>query len=78
MEDAPAGRRRFLSIATSAIGAAIGAVIAYPLVRYALYPAGRKVVTSSAEPIDAIAINALVPGAAPRRVQLLARSTRDA
>jgi menaquinol-cytochrome c reductase iron-sulfur subunit len=73
-----ADRRRFLKIATGAIGGVIGAVITYPIIRYVLFPAGRRVVTSSAEPIDAIADKAIVAGAPPKRVQLLARSTRDA
>jgi menaquinol-cytochrome c reductase iron-sulfur subunit len=71
-------RRRFLKVATSAIGGAIGAVMAVPLVRYFLYPAGRKVVQSASEPVDVLPVSALKPGAPPQRVAISAASVRDA
>ncbi len=47
-----------------------------PAARYVLYPIGRRTVTAAAEPIDAIALDALGP--IPTRVPLIARSVRDA
>jgi menaquinol-cytochrome c reductase iron-sulfur subunit len=71
-------RRGFLKVATAAIGGAIGAVLAYPLVRYVLYPVGRRVVSDPGEPLDILSADALVPGAAPVRVGLAADQVRDA
>jgi menaquinol-cytochrome c reductase iron-sulfur subunit len=73
-----ATRRRFLAIATAALGGAVGAVLAVPLVRAFLHPVGKKTVISAAEPVDVIALDALAPGAAPTKVQIAARSVRDA
>lgn len=71
-------RRSFLSTATLALGGAIGAVLAVPLVRYFLFPVGRKVVSSSSEPVDVIAESALDPGAPPVQVPIVAAQQRDA
>lgn len=70
-------RRGVLKVATVAIGGAIGAVLGFPLVRYLLYPVGRRVVSSSGEPVDAGA--APPEGAtAPVRMQITADEQRDA
>lgn len=69
-------RRRFLKVATCALGGGIGASIAVPAVSYLLHPVGRRTVTAAAEPIDAIALAAL--RTEPVRVPLVARSVRDA
>ncbi len=71
-------RRRFLKIATGAIGGAIGVVMAVPLLRYFLFPLGRRTVTSSAEPVDVGAAGAIVAGEAPVKVVITAKSVRDA
>jgi menaquinol-cytochrome c reductase iron-sulfur subunit len=77
MGESETSRRRFLARVTLGIGGAIGAVLAYPLARYAWFPVGRKTVTSAAEPIDVLAVDALKPGAPPVRVTLTAASLRD-
>jgi menaquinol-cytochrome c reductase iron-sulfur subunit len=69
-------RRRFLKVATCALGGGIGVTVAAPAVSYLLYPIGKRTVTAAAEPIDAIAVDAL--GTNPVRVPLRARSLRDA
>jgi menaquinol-cytochrome c reductase iron-sulfur subunit len=61
-----------------AIGGAIGAVVAVPLVRYVLFPMGRDVVASGKEPIDVFDAGGLKPGAPPIRVQINAARMRDA
>jgi menaquinol-cytochrome c reductase iron-sulfur subunit len=78
--DPPAdgGRRRFLKIATCALGGGIGATVAVPAIRYILYPVGEHTVTTADEPIDALPESRLEPGAPPIRVGLVAPSERDA
>jgi Rieske Fe-S protein len=71
-------RRSFLRRATVALGGAVGVVFAVPLVRYVLFPVGRKTVTSSTEPIDVMAASALEPGAPPVQVAIVAGEQRDA
>lgn len=70
-------RRRFLKIATVAIGGVMSAAVAVPLIRYVLFPVREKVVTAPDEPLDVLAVDALEPGAAPTRVQLIASNVRD-
>jgi Rieske Fe-S protein len=56
----------------------IGLIMAVPLVRYLFYPVGRKVVSSSGEPIDAIGLDELEVGGPPVRVELVGDDVRDA
>jgi len=71
-------RRKFLKVATVAIGGIIGAVLAVPMVRYLFYPVGRRVVSSSGEPIDVGPTSLIVAGAPPVRVAIRAKRVRDA
>ena len=71
-------RRGFLKKATLAMGGAIGVVMAVPLVRYILYPVGRKVVSTPDEPIDVGAAADLIAGAPPVRLPIIASGVRDA
>lgn len=71
-------RRGFMKAATLALGGAVGVVLAVPLVRYFLFPVGRKVVSSSGEPVDVMPAAALVPGAPPVQVAIVAAEQRDA
>jgi Rieske Fe-S protein len=75
-DDDPPDRRRFLKVATCALGGGVGIAVGVPAVSYLLHPVGRRTVTAAAEPIDAIAAAALT--AEPVRVPLVARSVRDA
>jgi menaquinol-cytochrome c reductase iron-sulfur subunit len=77
MAESQQSRRGFLKIATTAIGGAIGAIVALPLVRYIFFPVGRQVVSSGSEPIDVLDEETLAPGAPPIRVQINARQMRD-
>lgn len=76
--DAPGApdRRRFLKVATCALGGGLGVGVAAPAVSMLLHPVGRRTVTEAAEPIDAVALAALGPE--PVRVPLRARAVRDA
>lgn len=71
-------RRGFLKGATLALGGAVGVIFAVPLVRYLLFPVGRKVVSSASEPVDVMAESALVPGGPPVQVAIVAAEQRDA
>jgi len=77
-QGASESRRSFLKAATMALGGAVGVVLAVPLVRYFLFPVGRKVVSSSSEPVDVMAESALVAGGPPVQVALVAAQQRDA
>jgi menaquinol-cytochrome c reductase iron-sulfur subunit len=72
------GRRRFLKIATCAIGGGIGLVVTVPAVRYLLDPVGKQVVITGDEPIDVVGLDDLVVGAPPLKIALVAASVRDA
>lgn len=76
-QGASESRRSFLKAATMALGGAVGFVFAVPLVRYFLFPVGRKIVSSSVEPIDVMAESALVPGGPPVQVAIVAARQRD-
>lgn len=69
-------RRRFLKVATCALGGGVGVSLGVPAISYLLDPVGRRTVIAAADPIDAIAVDALGPE--PVRVALVARSVRDA
>ncbi len=64
--------------ATFGLGGLMGAVAAFPLVRYFLHPVGAKVVTTPDAAIDIAAEADLVAGAAPVRLPIVANGVRDA
>ena len=70
-------RRGFLKTATVALGGALGAVMALPVVRYVFYPMGRRVVSSSTDPVDVLAASSLPEGGDPVRVEIRAAAMRD-
>jgi menaquinol-cytochrome c reductase iron-sulfur subunit len=72
------GRRRFLKIATCALGGGVGAAVAVPALGFLVDPVGKRVVTAGSEPFDAIAVDRLTAGGAPLRVPLVAPAQRDA
>lgn len=78
MTESKDSRRWFIKAATLAIGGAIGAVLALPLVRYVFFPVGRKIVADSGGALDVMDADALEPGAPPVRVQISATEVRDA
>ena len=78
MAKSDTSRRRFLSIATTAIGGVIGAVLTVPLIRYVFFPVGRRIVSDTADAIDVLDEKALKPGASPTRVEITASGVRNA
>lgn len=78
MSEPKQSRRRFLEIATLAMGGAIGAVLTVPIVRYVFFPVRRDIVVDAGKPLDVMAADALKVGAPPVRVQLTASGVRNA
>lgn len=70
-------RRGFLKAATLAIGGVLGAIAAYPIVRYVLFPVGRKTVSGASAPIDVLAVADLDPGGKPTKVELVGEGVRN-
>jgi len=76
--DPDPARRRFLKIATCGLGGGLGLAVAAPAVGYLLHPAGRRVVTTSADPIDVGALAQLPKDGTLTRVPVVAPTVRDA
>jgi menaquinol-cytochrome c reductase iron-sulfur subunit len=74
----PANRRRFLEVATLALGGAVSVVLAVPLVRYVLSPLGRKVVSAPDSAIDVCAESAVPADGKPLQVAVVSEAQRDA
>jgi len=71
-------RRKFLKVATCAFGGGAGLVIAAPVVRLVLDPAGKTTVTSPKDPIDAGDVKRFELNAPPTRVEIVAPVVQDA
>jgi menaquinol-cytochrome c reductase iron-sulfur subunit len=72
-----ADRRRFLGLATCAIGGGVGAAVLVPLVRLVVDPAGKQTVTSPREPLDLGPASRFVAGP-PVKVEIVAPVIKDA
>jgi Rieske Fe-S protein len=71
------GRRRFLKLATCAIGGGVGVVVVAPALRLLADPAGKLTVTSPTAPLD-VGPDRLRVGAPPLKVDVIAPIVRDA
>lgn len=71
-------RRGVLKAASLAIGGVLAAFAAYPIVRYVLFPVGRKTVSGAAEPIDVLEDGQLKAGGAPVKVELVGEGVQNA
>jgi menaquinol-cytochrome c reductase iron-sulfur subunit len=71
-------RRGFLKVATTVLGAAIGAVLAVPLVKYVVFPTRKRVVVGADDPVPVLAETSLPAGTEPVRVAIRAPEQRDA
>jgi menaquinol-cytochrome c reductase iron-sulfur subunit len=71
-------RRKFLKVATCAIGGGVGLAIGGPVVGLLAGPAGKITVTSPTAPLDLGPAEAFRAGAEPRRVDIVAPILRDA
>jgi len=77
MSDEP-DRRKFLKIATCALGGGVGVAAAAPVLRLVAAPIGETTVTSPTDPIDVGAIAAIPVGAAWTKVDVIAPVIADA
>lgn len=76
MADSP--RRGFLKTLTTLLGAAVGAVLAWPIVRYAVFPAGRRTVQGGGDPVTVLGDERAVAPGKPLRVEVVVPEVRDA
>src|SRR5687768_8114540 len=69
-------RRKFLSLATCAVGGGVGVIVGAPVIRFLVDPATKQTVTTPREPID------LGPesrfGIEPTKVEIVAPVIKDA
>ncbi|MGE0550788.1 MAG: ubiquinol-cytochrome c reductase iron-sulfur subunit [Kofleriaceae bacterium] len=77
MADDGFDRRKFLKVASCAIGGGVGAMVAVPTLRLLASPAGEITVTSPREPLDVGSVERFVVGAPPRRVEVVAPMLKD-
>ena len=71
-------RRGFLKTVTTLLGAAIGAVLAWPIVRYVVFPAGRRTVQGGGDPVTVLGDERAVQPGKPVRVEVVVPEQRDA
>lgn len=76
MADEP-DRRKFLKVATCAIGGGVGLGLVIPATRLVLGPAGKDTVTTPADPIDVGAADRFKVGAGWRKVDVVAPVVKD-
>lgn len=75
-EDDP-DRRKFLGVATCAIGGAAVLGVAIPVLRIVTAPAGMTTVTGPSEPLDLGPIDRFRVGAEPRKVEIVSPVVKD-
>jgi len=71
-------RRKFLKVATCAIGGGVGLAVAGPVLTLLASPAGRITVTTPQAPLDLGLAEEFRAGAEPRKVDVVAPVIRDA
>ena len=71
-------RRKFLKVATCALGGGAGLVAVAPVVRVVLDPMGKQTVTSPKEPLDIGPPDRFLLDAPPQRVEIVAPVIQDA
>lgn len=78
MPTEPPDRRRFLRIATCAIGGGAGLAVGLPVLRVLAHPLGATTVTSPRDPLVLGRADGFAIGAPPQRVELIAPLVQDA
>ena len=79
MADEPVpDRRRFLKVATCAVGGGLGLVVGVPVIRLVTAPVGETTVTTPKDPIDVGAIDRVPIGGSWRKVAVIAPLVSDA
>lgn len=77
MSERDPDRRKFLKVATCAIGGGVGLVVVAPAVRLVLDPADKQTVTSPREPLDLGLASRFRVGEPPRKVDVVAPVIKD-
>src|SRR5688572_30663914 len=70
-------RRKFLKVATCALGGGVGLVVGIPALRLVVDPAGKTTVTAPTAPLDIGPIERFRVGGRPRKVDLVAPQVHD-
>jgi Rieske Fe-S protein len=78
MDDADPERRRFLQVATCAVGGGLGIVTVAPALRMCVAPARSQTVRLPTDPIDVGAIDSLGIGKSWRKIDVVAPVVSDA
>ena len=76
MADAP-DRRKFLTVATCALGGGLGLAVASPALRLLADPLGKLTVTSPTTPFDLGRPERFALGAPPQKIELIAPVVKD-
>lgn len=76
MPDSP-DRRKFLKLATGAVGGGIGLTALAPALRLGCAPVGEQTVTTPSTPIDIGSVQSFAVGGLPRRVEIRAPRITD-
>jgi menaquinol-cytochrome c reductase iron-sulfur subunit len=71
-------RRKFLKVATCALGGGVGLVVAGPALTLLAEPAGKVTVTTPTTPLDLGSVEQFRVGAEPHRVDVVAPIVKDA
>lgn len=71
-------RRKFLKVATCAVGGGVGLAVAGPFVTLLAGPAGKRTVTAPTDPLDLGPAEQFHVGAAPLKVDVVAPIVKDA
>jgi menaquinol-cytochrome c reductase iron-sulfur subunit len=71
-------RRKFLKVATCALGGGVGLAVAGPVLTLLAEPAGKVTVTTPTTPLDLGSVEQFRVGAEPRRVDVVAPIVKDA
>lgn len=71
-------RRRFLKVATCALGGGLGIAVAAPALRFCAAPVGTETVRSPTDPIDIGAVDRVAVGTLWRKIDVVAPRVSDA
>lgn len=71
-------RRKFLKVATCAIGGGVGLAVGVPVLTLLASPAGKITVTTPTTPLDLGPAEAFRAGAEPRKIDIVAPIIKDA
>ncbi len=77
MPDDP-DRRKFLKVATCALGGGLGLAAGVPTIKLLLDPSGKEIVTTPKAPLDLGPADRVKVGAPPRRFDVVAPVVKDA